>query len=66
MRPVEDGFEIELVGETANMLRLAQTPGKEPKNVAKVTAKSAVVDDSFVNSVKVVAGEGFEPPTHGL
>ena len=66
MRPVEDGFEIELVGAIANMLRLSQTPGAEPKNGTNLTALAADVDDPFASSVKVVAGEGFEPPTNGL
>ena len=56
MRPVEEGFEIELVGAIANMLQLAQTPGTDPKNAANLTAKSADVDHPFVSSVKVVAG----------
>jgi len=46
-------FEIELVGEIANMVALlpgAENTGKEP----------------YRSSVKVVAGEGFEPPTLGL
>ena len=56
MRPVEGGFEIELVGAIANMLQLTQTPSTEPKNAANPTAKAADVDDPFVSSVKVVAG----------
>ena len=47
------GFEVELVGEIANMVALspgAETARKEP----------------YRSSVKVVAGEGFEPPTLGL
>ena len=46
-------FEIELVGEIANMVALlpgAETAEREP----------------YRSSVKVVAGEGFEPPTLGL
>jgi hypothetical protein len=56
MRPVEEGFEIELVGAIANMLRLSQTPDTEPKIAANSTANVADVDDPFVSSVKVVAG----------
>ena len=55
MRPVEGGFEIELVGAIANMLQLTQTPSTEPKNAANPTAKAADVDDPFVSSVEVVA-----------
>jgi site-specific DNA recombinase len=46
-------FEIELVGEIANMVALL--PGAE-----------SAVQDPYRSSVKVVAGEGFEPPTLGL
>ena len=46
-------FEVELVGEIANMVALS--PGAE-------TARS----EPYRSSVKVVAGEGFEPPTLGL
>ena len=56
MRPVKDGFEIELVGAIANMLRLSQAPSTEPKNGTKPAAIAADVDDPFVSSVKVVAG----------
>jgi len=55
VRPTGKGraFEVELVGEIANMIALspgAETACKEP----------------YRSSVKVVAGEGFEPPTLGL
>jgi site-specific DNA recombinase len=55
VRPTGKGrsFEVELVGEIANMVALspgAETAQKEP----------------YRSSVKVVAGEGFEPPTLGL
>ncbi len=46
-------FEIEPVGEIANMVALSprgEYAGREP----------------YRSSVKVVAGEGFEPPTLGL
>jgi site-specific DNA recombinase len=46
-------FEVELVGEIANMVALS--PGGE--NAQK---------EPYRSSVKVVAGEGFEPPTLGL
>ena len=54
MRPTGKGrFEVELVGEIANMVALS--PGGE-------TAQK----EPYRSSVKVVAGEGFEPPTLGL
>jgi hypothetical protein len=49
----QSGFEIELIGDIANMVALlpgAESAGKEP----------------YRSSIKVVAGEGFEPPTLGL
>jgi len=65
-RPIEDGFEIELVGAIANLVRLSQTPDIEPNNATNTNKLLTDIDDQFVSSVKVVAGEGFEPPTHGL
>jgi site-specific DNA recombinase len=50
---IDRSLKIELVGEIANMVDLL--PGAE-------TADS----EPYRNSVKVVAGEGFEPPTLGL
>jgi site-specific DNA recombinase len=55
VRPTGTGrsFEVELVGDIANMVALspgAETAQKEP----------------YRSSVKVVAGEGLEPPTLGL
>jgi hypothetical protein len=53
VRPADDGFAIELVGEIANMVRLsagAEIVGKEP----------------YRSSVKLVAGVGFEPTTFRL
>ena len=49
----ERGFEIELVGAIANMMALP-LPREGMANV------------QFRRSVKVVAGEGLEPPTLGL
>ncbi len=51
--PIEGGFEIELVGEIANMVKLPAGAGSFDR-------------DLFRSSVKVVAEEGLEPPTHGL
>jgi hypothetical protein len=53
VRPVDDRFELELVGEIANMVALV--PGAEGAR-----------NEPYRSSVKVVAGEGFEPPTLGL
>jgi site-specific DNA recombinase len=50
VRNTQAGFEIELVGEIANMLTFSGGP------------KTA----EFRRSVKAVAGEGVEPPTLGL
>jgi site-specific DNA recombinase len=53
VRTRENAFEIELVGEIANMVQLSagsESLGKDP----------------YRSSVKVVAGVGFEPPTFRL
>ena len=50
VRNTETGFEIDLFGDIANMLTLSDG------------SKTA----EFRRSVKVVAGEGVEPPTLGL
>jgi hypothetical protein len=61
-----DGFEIELVGEIATMVRLGLT-ARRP-----VAAPVTSIDhDLFARSIKVVAGTGFEPvfkesATHSL
>ena len=62
VQPLDDGFEIELIGEIANMVNLASTAshGKKTNN------KSAIVPDAYRSSVKVVAGVGFEPTTFRL
>ncbi len=51
------GFDVELVGEIAAMIRLAMG-GKE--------AAGAAGSDLFSSSVKLVAGTGFEPVTFRL
>ena len=51
--PAEDGFQIELVGEIANMVRLSVGPQSLGSTVER-------------SSVKVVAGIGFEPMTFRL
>jgi site-specific DNA recombinase len=53
LHPAEDGFRIELVGETANMVNLS-------------TGAESVKTDVAKASVKVVAGIGFEPMTFRL
>jgi site-specific DNA recombinase len=61
--PTSDGFEIELVGEIANMVALASNPLSDNKKAAPA---GAAVLDRFRSSVKVVAGRGFEPLTFRL
>jgi transposase InsO family protein len=59
-RPGADaGLEIELIGDLARMVQLAQDPGKN-------RPLPAAVPDEFARSVKVVAGVGFEPTTFRL
>ena len=63
VRPLERGiFEIELIGEIANMVNLAQNAAK-PKTAA---SKEATALGGYRGSVKVVAGVGFEPTTFRL
>jgi site-specific DNA recombinase len=57
-----DEIEIELVGEIAKMVEVAQTVNLK----GKTALEEAVSLENYRCSVKVVAGEGFEPPTHGL
>ena len=52
-RPMpEPGLEIELVGDIAGMVHLAQSPNEN-------STVSGVVHDEFMRSVKVVAGARF-------
>ena len=62
VRPLEEGFEIELVGDIANMVRIAS----EGRGNKKAAPEGAAVRESFVRSVKVVAGAGFEQTTFRL
>ena len=55
----DDGLEVELVGEIAKMVHLAQ-------NSNESSPISGAVHEEFVRSVKVVAGVGFEPTTFRL
>ena len=63
LTPVPDarGFEIELVGEIAAMVRLGL-----PDERADSRPKSATDHALFESSVKLVAGTGFEPVTFRL
>jgi site-specific DNA recombinase len=56
-----DGFEIELIGEIAAMVRLGLTNGRPIP-----WPGTAADHDLFQRSVKVVAGTGFEPVTFRL
>jgi site-specific DNA recombinase len=55
----ERGLEIELVGDVARMVHLAQ-------NSSENGPISGAVPEAFARSVKVVAGVGFEPTTFRL
>jgi site-specific DNA recombinase len=59
---VPNGFEIELVGDLAAMINLAQTSAQENKKTALVGAALSAAER---RSVKVVAGARFEPISHG-
>ena len=54
VHPGDDDPQIELVGEIVRMIELG------------LDAKQATLPAEAACSVKVVAGEGFEPTTHGL
>src|SRR5262249_1738111 len=59
-RPATQGeLDIELVGDLARMVHLAQNSGENGPI-------SEAVPDAFASSVKVVAGRGFEPLTFRL
>ena len=53
IRPAGREFEIVLLGDIASMVEVEDS-------------KAAIRNDLFYRSVKVVAGEGVEPPTLGL
>ena len=55
----EAGLEVELVGDIAGMVHLAQNSNENGP-------VSRAVHDEFTRSVKVVAGVGFEPTTFRL
>jgi site-specific DNA recombinase len=59
-RPAADGaLQIELVGNLARMVHLAQNSSENSPN-------DGAVHEEFACSVKVVAGVGFEPTTFRL
>jgi len=62
VRNLDKGFEMELVGEIANMVELAQTAAHK----GKAASKEAANLQKYRSSVKVVAGVGFEPTTFRL
>jgi site-specific DNA recombinase len=65
----ERGFEIEVLGDIAAMIRLGQAgqAGQTgTRNGGQTLKGSPAVSDLFVCSVKVVAGTGFEPVTFRL
>ncbi len=57
------GLEIDLVGDLAVMVEVAQ--GRDPKN-KKAALVGAALSATEKRSVKVVAGAGFEPTTFRL
>ena len=62
VRNHDDGLEIELVGEIANMIEAAQTANLK----AKAASEEAASLNNYRSSVKLVAGVGFEPTTFRL
>ncbi len=56
VRNLDDGFEIELVGEIVSMIETAQTG----TNKGKARANEAASLKNYASSVKVVAGVGFD------
>ena len=61
--PGQNGPEIELIGDLAAMVNLAQSGTPENKKAALVGAALSATE---YRSVKVVAGAGFEPTTFRL
>ena len=55
--PIKGDFDIEVIGEFAQMIKVGLEKGK---------AKEPVVNERMTRSVKVVAGVGFEPTTFRL
>ena len=61
VRPLDNGFEVELVGEIANMVAIA---AKEPRKNGKAAREGAAVLDQYRSSVKVVAGARYQRYLH--
>jgi len=55
--PVEGGFDIEIIGEIAQMIEVSMGEGEK---------KGPILNERMGRSVKVVAGVGFEPTTFRL
>ena len=55
--PCKGGFDIEIIGEIAQMIEIGLEKGK---------AKEPVLNEKMARSLKVVAGVGFEPTTFRL
>ena len=55
--PIKGNFDIEIIGEFAQMIEVGLEKGK---------AKEPVVNERMTRSVKVVAGVRFEPATFRL
>ena len=62
VRNLDDGIEIELVGEITNMIKTAQIADLK----GKAASEEAAPLKNYRSSVKVVAGVGFEPTTFRL
>ena len=62
LHPIDNGFEIELVGALAAMVAVANEA--EPQRKKAVPEGTAL--DAYRRSIKVVAGAGFEPTTFRL
>ena len=62
VRNLDDGIEIELVGEITNMIKTAQTANLK----GKAASEEAASLKNYRSSVKVVAGVGFEPTTFSV
>jgi hypothetical protein len=61
IHPMEGGYEIELIGEIANMVDLATGPANK-----KAAPGRAALSTDDIRSVKLVAGARFELTTFRL
>ncbi|MCC5979917.1 MAG: recombinase family protein [Salinarimonas sp.] len=70
LHPIEDrssqGYEIELIGEIAQMVEVALDAAPSPTGNKKAARRGAALRAEERRSVKVVAGVGFEPTTFRL